>query len=548
MRYFLFLVYIVFSSFVPNYKGVDPRYFDVIVYGGSSAGVMAAIQCARMGKSVILIAQGKHLGGMTSNGICVVDVTDPELIGGLANEFFHAVWMHYQDKRHWIWEKPRLLRDQLNKRPHHMKTMWVVEPHIAEQIFSQMLDEAAVPFILEERLNRKKGVQKKGSEIVQIAMESGRVFLGGMFIDATYEGDLMAAAGVSYIVGREPSSKYNEELNGIRPNPYFPVCIDPYIVPKNPSSGLLPHVFPNVEKKKGQGDAGVQAYNYRMCLTDIPENGVRIKKPLNYDAANYEILFRAIDATKKITPFFKVNYIPNRKIDANHAGPISTDYIGMSWNYAEADYATREKIALAHRTWQQGLLWTLQNHPRIPKEVRDFYAPYALPKDEFVDNDNWPYELYVREARRMISDYVITEKTAFGKEQVKNAIGLAYYPIDCHAVKYYVNDQGHLKKEGGIFTKLPYPFPISYHAIVPKKKECQNLVVPICLSATHVAFGSIRLEPLFMILGQSAATAVCLALEKKTAVQEVPYRLLQERLLCDGQILESKSSGYSRCG
>lgn len=535
MRYCLLAACIFFSSFTLGLE--DPHYFDVVVYGGSSAGVIAAIQCARMGKSVILISQGKHLGGMTSNGICVVDVTDPDLIGGLTNKFFHEVWSYYRDKRHWIWEKPHLIHDQLNKRSQHMNTMWVLEPHIAEQIFCNMLEEAEVPYILEERLERKRGVQKRGATIVQIAMESGRVFLGKMFVDATYEGDLMAAAGVSYIVGREPRCKYNEELNGIRPNPYFPMCIDPYIIPKNLSSGLLPLIFPNEEERRGEGDAGVQAYNYRMCLTDIPENGVRINKPLNYDESNYEILFRAVNASKKTIPFFKVNYIPNRKIDANHSGPISTDYIGMSWDYSEANYATREKIAFEHRMWQQGLLWTLQNHPRIPKEVRDFYAPYALAKDEFVDNDNWPYELYVREARRMVSDYIITEHTALGKEYSKNSIGLAYYPIDCHAVKYYVNDQGHLKKEGGIFTKLPHPFPISYDAIVPKKKECQNLVVPICLSATHVAFGSIRMEPVFMILGQSAATAVCLALENGIAVQEVRYKLLHERLLHDGQIL-----------
>jgi len=526
---FFFLLLLTFRS-----EGMTDTY-DVVIYGGNSAGIIAAIQCMRMGKSVILIAPSKHLGGMTSNGLSCVDITNATLIGGLAREFFHRVWVHYLNPQNWQWEKPHYIKSQaLNS----IKTQWILEPHVAEKIFNEMLDEARVPIVFNERLERKNGIRKENQNIIYVVMESGRIFFGKFFIDASYEGDLMEAAGVSYIIGREPNNLYNEQSNGIHPKKHMYLHIDPYIIEGDTNSGLLPRIFPSLGGEIGQGDNGVQAYNYRVCLTNVASNAIRIEKPENYHEIDYEILFRAIAAGKRHRHFFKQTFLPNKKIDANNSGPISTDYIGRSWEYAEADYQMRERIAHEHEMWQRGLLWTLQNHPRVPEKVREFYAPWGLPKDEFIDNGHWPYELYVREARRMVSTVVITENTAKGKEGLpSDAIGIAAYHLDAHPVKYYIDENGMLRTEGGIYQKVK-PFLISYRAIIPRAEECQNLLVPVCLSASHVAFGSIRMEAVFMVLAQSAATAACLAIDHHRSVQNIAYSLIRKRLLADKQILE----------
>lgn len=518
--------------------------YDVVVYGGVSGGVAAAVQAARMGKTVVLIAPGKHLGGMTSGGLGWVDVGNVASIGGIAREYFHNVWKHYQDDASWKWEQKHPMQGQHGPLPPGDETLWIVEPSVAEGLFDRMAAEAKIPVVRQERLNRKDGVVKKGGRIVSIAMESGRVFRGKMFIDATYEGDLMAAAGVSYTVGREANSLYGETINGVgslfRPAKY-PEGIDPYLVKGDPSSGLLPRVKPYYGGKEGEGDRGVQAYNYRMCLTNDPRNSVAIGKPEGYDEREYEILFRAIEIGSK--EFMRPDRIPNRKTDTNNNGYISTDYVGMSAEYPEADYATRERIAKAHERWQRGLLWTLQNHPRVPEEIRANYAQWGLAKDEFVDNGNWPHQLYIREARRMVSDYVVTENIALGKQAVEDPVGLGSYAMDSHAIQHAISPKGFVKNEGGMFVKLPAPYGISYRAIVPKKGECENLLVPVCVSATHAAYGSARMEPVFMVLGQSAATAACLAIEGGLPVQAVPYAGLHERLLADKQIVDWPKAG-----
>jgi hypothetical protein len=526
--------------------------YDIVVYGGTSGGVIAAVQAARMGKTIVLIEPGKHLGGLTSGGLGWVDVGNPQTIGGLAHDYFHKVWEYYQDDAAWKWEKKHELRGQHPPLPPENQTMWVLEPSVAERLFDQMVVEAGVTVVRNERLNRQDGVKKVGLKIVSIAMESGRVFQGKAFIDATYEGDLMAASGVSYIVGREPNSRYNETINGIRPLPppgRFPAKIDPYRVKGDPTSGLLPRVYPDWGGKVGDGDRGVQAYNYRMCLTKIPENRVPVDKPSDYEEENYEILFRFIEGggmegdafRSRLTgehDFFKPDPVPNAKTDSNNNGYISTDFVGMNWDYPEGDYATRERIAKAHEQWQRGLIWTLQNHPRIPEKTRRYYAPWGLAKDEFTDNGHWPFQLYVREARRMISDYVVTEHTALGKDVAPDSVGLGSYHMDSHAIKLFVSPEGYVTSEGGMFVHIPEPFGISYRAIVPKRGECENLLVPVCSSATHAAYGSIRMEPVFMVLGQSAATAASLAIDRGVAVQALPYTALRERLLADGQIVD----------
>jgi hypothetical protein len=349
----------------------------------------------------------------------------------------------------------------------------------------------------------------------------------------------LAAAGVSYFVGREPNSQYHETLNGARslllPG-RFPEGIDPYVVKGDPQSGLLPRVRPDHGAAVGDGDRGVQAYNYRMCLTDVPGNRVPIEKPEGYDEKRYEIVFRAIEIGTK--DFFKLDLMPNRKTDSNNNGFVSTDYVGMSADYPEADYATRERIAKEHEMWQRGLVWTLQNHPRVPEAMRAFYAPWGLPKDEFADTGHWPFQLYIREARRMVSDYVVTENAALGKEAAPDAVGLGSYAMDSHAMRYTISPKGFVKSEGGMFTRLKAPYGISYRALVPKRGECENLLVPVCVSASHAAYGSLRMEPVFMILGQSAATAASLAIDRGVSVQNVPYGPLRERLLADRQIVE----------
>lgn len=518
----------------------EPETYDIVVYGGNSGGVAAAVQAARMGKTVALIEPGKHLGGLTSGGLGWVDVGNPQTIGGLAREYFHKVWEHYQGEAAWKWEKKRKMGAQHAALPGDDQTMWIVEPSVAERLFDQMATEAKVTVVRNERLDRKSGVKKEGLKIVSIAMESGRVFQARMFIDSTYEGDLMAAAGVSYFIGREPNSRYKETINGIRPDPApgrFPKGIDPYQTKGDPKSGLLPRVHPDRAGKVGDGDRGVQAYNYRMCLTKVPGNRVPVEKPADYDEKQYEVLFRFIEAGGEKTKFLKLDPLPNGKTDTNNNGYISTDFVGMSWDYPEADHATRARIANEHEQWQRGLIWTLQNHPRIPEETRRYYAPWGLAKDEFTDTGHWPFQIYVREARRMTSDYVVTENTALGKEVATDSVGLGSYHMDSHAIKLFVSADGFLSSEGGMFVKVPAPFGISYRAIVPKRGECGNLLVPVCSSATHAAYGSIRMEPVFMVLGQSAATAASLAIDHNIALQDLPYDALRERLLADRQIL-----------
>jgi len=514
---------------------------DVVIYGGTPAGITAALQASMMGKSVVLISPSGHLGGMTSNGLGWVDVNRPQAIGGLASTYFKNVWEYYQSPSSWIWEKQRLIKGQLRELHPKDERMWVLEPHVGEKIFDAMVSAANITVVRGERLNRTDGVILNDQRISQITMESGRVFTGKMYIDATYEGDLMAASKISYVVGREPNSLYNETLNGIHPNGAFKNLlkkIDPYVVVGDSSSGLLPRISPIALGNPGDGDKAIQAYNYRMCLTDVPENRLYVDMPSGYDERNYEILFRAIESKVSIKSFFKLDLLPNHKTDSNNNGPVSTDYVGMSWDYPEADYATREQIAKEHERWQRGLLWTLQNHPRVPKAVKHYYAAWGLPKDEFADNNNWPYELYVREARRMVSSVVIDEQMVLGHTPVLDSIGLASYNMDSHYVCYTLASSGSLGGDGGLFKKVKKPYPISYQAIVPLRTECENLLVPVCLSASHSAYGSLRMEPIFMILGQSAGTAASLAIELGVAVQDVPYETLRQRLVADGQVLE----------
>ncbi|MBY0011774.1 FAD-dependent oxidoreductase [Paenibacillus typhae] len=488
--------------------------YDIVIYGGTAAGIAAAVQARKMGKSAVVIEPGRRIGGLTSGGLGDTDVGMKEAVGGLSLEFYRRVARKYAQE----------------------EACWLFEPKVALEVLQDWVAEYSIEVVYGERLDLADGVTKQGNTIVSIRMESGRIFKGGMFIDAGYEGDLMGKAGVSYFVGRESNAQYGESLNGIRPGNELPGGIDPYVVKGVPSSGLLDRVLPHRGGDIGDGDDKLQAYNFRMCLTDNPDNRVDIEKPEGYNEADYEILFRAIEQGQD-SRFFKLNRVTPDKTDSNNNSGISTDYNGMNIGYAEADYQTREQMWEAHRIYQQGYVWTIQNHPRVPEEIRAVYRRWGLPLDEFTESGHWTPQLYIRESRRMIGDYVVTEHDVRLENRVPDSVGMGSFAMDSHHTQYYVNEDGHVSTEGGFYIRLAAPYPISYRALVPKRTECSNLLVPVCVSATHAAYGSIRMEPVFMILGQSAAAAAVLALESDGVVQNVKADELQAILVQENQVL-----------
>lgn len=514
-----------------------PKAYDVVIYGGTSAAVATAVQARRMDKTVIIVCPEKHLGGLTAGGLGWTDSGRKEAVGGFSREFYQRVKKHYDKPEAWTFQKSE---DYSRYRPDD-DAMWVFEPHIAEQTFEQLVDEYEIPVHRDQWLNRKNGVEKAGSRIVSITMLSGKTYHGKIFIDATYEGDLMAGAGISYHVGREGNDVYGETLNGVQTKNatkhQFEKPVDPYIRPGEPSSGLLPRIHAGSPGKEGRGDHRVQAYNYRMCLTKVLENRVTFPRPDNYDPMEYELLARYLDKGWRAI-FVKFDPAPNAKTDTNNHGAFSTDNIGMNYDYPEATYERRQQILKEHQDYQKGLMWFLAYDPRVPADVREKVSQWGLAKDEFKDNDHWPHQIYVREARRMVSDFVMTELHLRKIKPTPKPVGMGSYNMDSHNVQRYVDKNGHARNEGDIQINPGGPYPISYEALVPKASECTNLLVPICLSSSHIAYGSIRMEPVFMILGQSAATAASFAIDENINVQNVDYTQLRKHLLADGQVLE----------
>jgi hypothetical protein len=511
--------------------------YDVVVYGGTSGGVAAAVQAARMGRSVILIEPGKHLGGLSSGGLGMTDSGNRAAIGGISREFYQRLKAHYEQDAAWRQEK----RSDYKFLKPGEDGLWRFEPHVAEKVFADLVREAKVPVVLRERLDLKKGVTREGTRVVSIAMESGRTFRGRVFIDATYEGDLMARAGVTYTVGREANSVHGETLNGVQArravSHQFLKPVDPYVKPGDPASGLLPGVHGGPPGEEGQGDKRVQAYCFRMCLTDAPENRLPFPKPEGYDPMRYELYLRTIQAGWRDV-WGNHQLMPNRKTDTNNHGGFSTDNIGMNYDYPDGDYAAREKIIREHETYQKGMMWFLVNDPRVPEDLRAKVEKWGLAKDEFTDNGNWPHQIYVREARRMVSDYVHTEQDCRRQRQTPEPVGMGSYNMDSHHVQRYVDADGKARNEGDIQMNPGGPYLISCRSLRPKAEECTNLLVPVCISCSHIAYGSVRMEPVFMILGQSAATAAAFAVEADLDVQKVDYAKLRDRLLQDKQVLE----------
>jgi len=518
---------------------------DLIVYGGTSGGVVAAVQGVNEHLRVVLVSPDKHLGGLTSSGLGWADVGNVATLGGLSKDFFHRVWLHYHDPAAWVdGEVPARVPAQTPVgKDDAGQLMYVFEPHVAEAIFDRMIEENKIR-VVTGRLDLRGGVVRDGGRVKSLRLEDGRTISGKVFIDATYEGDLMALAGVSFTVGREPASQYGEGLNGVQVAlaklNQLPHGIDPYVRKGDPASGFLPGVNPPSSEPDGSGDKKIQAYCYRMCLTDDPRNRIAVPKPPGYREEDYELLFRAIEAGQ-LGNFFKVSPVPNHKTDSNNEGGISTDFIGRNYDYPTADYTKREAIARAHADWQLGLIWSLQNSPRVPEEVRRKYAKWGLPKDEFADNGHWPYALYVREARRMIGDYVLTENILTGNNPVARPVAVGSYNMDSHNVQRLVGSDGFVHNEGDVQKPVKHPYAIDYGVLLPKRTECTNLLVPFCISATHIAFGSVRMESVFMALGQASADAAAIALKENIAVQDVPYPELQAKLKAEGQVIAPPS-------
>ena len=492
-----------------------------------------------MGKTVVIVEPSKHVGGLTSGGLGYTDSGNKEVIGGIAREFYRLVKKHYDDPAAW----PFGDRAKFSGYRATEDAMWVFEPHVAELLLRKLLADHKIEVVYGERLDRKTGIVLDGKRITAFKTESGRTFAGRVFIDATYEGDLMAAAGVGYAVGREANAKYGETLNGVARKwqthtHRFTTRVDPFVKPGDRASGLLFGIDPGPYPADGEGDARIQAYCFRMCMSNVAENRVPFARPDGYVEAWYELLFRALASGDLRLPL-KIDMMPNGTTDTNNNYAVSTDFIGQNYRYPDGDYAERERIVRQHELYQKGLMWTLANHPRVPESVRDKMKVWGLAKREFTDNGNWPHQIYVREARRLVSDYVMTEADCRRTKDTPQSVGMGSYNMDSHNCMRWVTPDGVVQNEGDVQESPRGPYRISYKSIVPKAGECPNLLVPVCVASSHIAYGSIRMEPVFMVLGQSAGTAAVMAIDAKQAVQAVDYAALKTRLLADKQVLDA---------
>lgn len=543
---YLFFASIILSSFSPA-ETTNPtvREADVIIYGGTSAAIIAAVQVKKMGKTVMIVSPDKHLGGLSSNGLGFTDTGNKEVIGGLSREFYHRLFLYYQKQASWNWQKKEEYGNKGQGTPAidgENRTMWIFEPHAAEEVFEELVKENQLTVYRDEWLDRSlKGITKEKGGIRSIKTLRGNIYQGKIFIDATYEGDLMALAGVEYHIGREANSVYGEKWNGVQTNTFhhghhFKSKISAYIIENDPKSGLLPEISAEAPGKYGEGDNKIQAYCFRLCLSNHPDNRIPFTKPAGYRPERYELLARVFASGWRET-FAKYDAIPNRKTDTNNHGPFSTDYIGKNYDFPEADYARRKQIIAEHELYQKGLMYYLQNDKQVPADVQDEMKKWGLAKDEFKDNYNWPHQIYIREARRMKGIYVMKEADVLGKTTVQNPIGMGSYALDSHNTQRYVDENGYVQNEGDIGVRPDRPYSIAYEAILPKENQCNNLLVPVCLSSSHAAYGSMRMEPVFMILGQSAATAAVLSINKNISPQQLPYQELENILLQDRQVL-----------
>lgn len=515
------------------------RTADVCIYGESASGVMAAIQSARSGKKTVLVSKNDHVGGMATSGLTATDINRQDQVGGLAAEFYGRIWDYYIQPEVWRNQTREEFMESSRKRTFSGKNderqiQWVYESGVAERIMKEMLDEAGVKVIYNAPLDLKNGADMCDGRICAVHLLNGMDVKAKMFIDCSYEGDLMAAAGVSHMIGREGTETYGEDMAGICKFKFIPTS--PYL---NGMDGeLIPYVAPQMYGEVGSGDHRTQAYCYRVTLTDDPENMIPIEKPENYNPALYEIMIRrfAMEPDLQLKNIITFTPMPNRKTDTNHL-----DFFGASTGYAEGDYAVRARMEQEHKDYAVGMLWCLGHDERVPEHIRAEMLRWGWPKDEFVENSGFPYQIYVREARRMIGEKVMTQHNVQKSDRipVEHSVGIGTYMMDCHFVSYVAGDGGVIV-EGGIFTNTR-PYAIDYYALTPKREECSNLLVPVCLSASHVAYTTIRMEPTYMVLGQSAAVAAVQAIDSGCAVQEIDYPQLRSTLEELGQFLNPSS-------
>jgi hypothetical protein len=493
---------------------------DVIVYGGTAGGVIAAVAAAREGASVILLEPGKHLGGMVGGGLGWGDVNRPEIVGGYTREYFTRVGREYGKN----------------------DMVWHIEPHVAEKVFDDMIREAKVDVRLGQRLREKDALKLDVPRITEAITESGEKFRAKIWIDASYEGDLMASAGVEFHVGRESTKDYGERnagIHGTKPSGIAGIAVD--------EDGPLPLVHTGAAGKQGDADEKVQCYNFRLCLTRRADNRVAIEKPANYNPRNYTMLARLLATMKNPTlaSVLTISPLPNGKTDINNGGPLSTDLPNESWGYPNGTYAERENITARHRDYTLGLLWFLGNDMRVPESLRAETKEWGFAKDEFTDTANFPFQLYIREGRRMIGTYLMTEKDCRDENEKPDSIAMGSYMMDCHPVQRVLmpnNDFANEGYMGGNNRILPYEIP--YRSLVPKREQCENLIVPVCMSASHVAWSSIRMEPQFMLMGHAAGVAAAMAARDHKAVQDVPTDALRSTLAKYGQLMRWKLPGW----
>ena len=508
MRLLLILLSVAFLA--------SARDNDLVVYGATASGVISAVTAAREGLHVVLIEPGQHVGGMATSGLSRTDFGQKQVIGGYTLEFYRRVGRKY--------DLPRFGTD----------VAWYYEPHVGEQVFREMLGEAKVEMHLGERLLEHSGITWSGLRLIAISTNRA-TYPAKVFADCTYEGDLMAQAKVSYTYGRESSAQYGELLAGVRERtPFHQFLVPVSAYEKN--GKLLAEIGAGPKGQTGQADRKIQAYNFRLILTDHKANQLPFPRPGTYDPSRYDLLGRLLKATQtangrapKLGEILSILEIPNHKADVNNNGAFSTDYIGASWQYPEGNYAKRDQIWQAHVDYTKGLLYYLAHDEQVPPELRAEMNNWGLPKDEFQDSGYWPPQLYIREARRMIGEFVMTQKDIQTELSKADAIGMGSYNSDSHNVQRFANAAGEAENEGDMQVPVQ-PYQIPYRIIVPKRGQVTNLLVPVCFSASHVAYSSLRMEPQYMILGQAAGIAAAMSIEGNLDVQNIPVQLLQKRL------------------
>ncbi|MCB1020061.1 MAG: FAD-dependent oxidoreductase [Acidobacteria bacterium] len=524
---------VALALFLSAYGLTAAETADLVVYGGTAGGVATAVSAAREGLDVILLEPRDHLGGMLTGGLSESDIGKREVLGGIALEFFWRVGQAYQVSR------------QRNE------VAWNFEPHVGEQVLREMLQQAGVRVLYRHRLREKGGVRKQGLRVAAITTEDGTQFEAKVFADCSYEGDLMAQAGVRYTWGRESTAEYGESLAGVRdrtPKHQWLVDVSPY----DAAGKLLPEISPLPKGEPGSADKRVQAYNFRIIATDRPGNRLPWPKPEGYDPGRYALMARLIEATVAKTghvpvmhQVLKLDHIPGDKVDINNQGAFSTDYIGASWDYPEGSYARKAEIWRAHEDYVKGLFYFLANDPAVPKSLRDEVSNWGLPRDEYVDNGHFPNQLYIREARRMVGEFVMTQKDLQTELTKPDAIGMGSYNSDSHNLHRFVNERGFVENEGDMQVPVT-PYQMPYRVMLPNRGEAENLLVPVAFSASHVAYSSLRMEPQYMILGHAAGVAAALAVSGGQPVQAIDVPTLQEKLREQGAMFEYTPSPQSQ--